>query len=150
MGDSSLALGMTDWREVRTYESAPSATCLFLVVAVFGQGELALRRSGFALRRCLFGGWRRGQPHSDQFAHAALFHGHAVKHISLRDRALVVGDDNELALRNETVEHADEAIDVAFIQWRVDFVEHAKRAGAVHVDCEEKRDRGHGALATAQ
>ena len=61
---------------------------------------------------CFAGGCRRSvspicavlvrQLHPDQLADAALFHRHAVKNVRLRDRALVVGDDDELALRDET------------------------------------------------
>src|SRR5205085_11128452 len=44
-----------------------------------------------------------GEFHPDEFAHAAFFHGHAVKNVGLGDGALVVGDDDELTLRHETV-----------------------------------------------
>src|SRR5213082_3159806 len=64
---------------------------------------------------CCAGG-RGRQFHPDQFAHAAFFHGHAIKYVCLRDRAFVVGDDDELALRNETVEHSNKTVDVALIQ----------------------------------
>src|SRR5207237_10908192 len=70
-------------------KSTPSATGFLFAMAIFGQGELALRRSGFLLRRCLRAGGRRRQFHSDQFAHAAFFHGHAIKHVCLPVRAFV-------------------------------------------------------------
>ncbi len=61
-----------------------------------------------------------------------------------------MGDDDELALRDETIEHAGETIDVALIHRRVDFVEHAKWTRAYHVNGKEQRDRGHRAFAAAQ
>ena len=87
---------------------------------------------------CRFGGdlARRGQFHADQFAYAALFHGHAVKHIRLCNRPFIVRHDDELTLGNEPLKHADKAVNVAFIEWRIDFVENAKRARPHHVNRE--------------
>src|SRR6266699_3655798 len=118
MGDSSLALGMT------ASQSTPGPAGLLLAVSVFSEGELTLRGSRFALGRRLLRGWRRGQLHSDDFTHASLFHCHAVKHVRLRDRTFVVGDDDELALRDESIKHPNETVDVAFIERRIDFVQH--------------------------
>src|SRR5947207_45504 len=41
---------------------------------------------------------RWGQLHSDQFAHSALLHCHAVKNIGFGNGAFVVSDDDELTL----------------------------------------------------
>ena len=116
---------------------------------VLGESELPLRGNCFAFSGLVFVG-TRNQFHSDQFAHAAFLHRHAVEHIGLRDGAFVVGDDDELALLDEALEHGDEAVDVTLIERRVDFVEHAKRTRSHHVNCEEKRHRRHCALASAQ
>ncbi len=87
-----------------------------------------------ALRRTSRGFLRRGKFHPNQPTHAAFLHGHAIEHVGFGDRALVVGDDDELALRDEAVEHPNEPIDVAFIQRRIDFVEYAKRTRSHHVN----------------
>src|SRR2546423_14045841 len=102
-GDSSLALGMT---------SAAGAARFFFAVAVLGESELALRGNGFARRLGLLRRWRRGHLHSNQFTDAALFHGHAVQNVRFRNRPLVVRNDDELALPNESIEHSNEAGDV--------------------------------------
>ena len=119
----------------------------------FGERKLPLARLRFrfGLRaRLVRRRARIGQLHPDEFADAALFHRHAIKHVGLRDRALVVGDDDELALRDESVQHADEPIDVGFVERRIHFVEDAERARPHHVDGEEQRDRRHGALAAGE
>src|SRR5262249_18833423 len=109
--------------------STPAVAGLALAVSVFSESKLALLGGGdrFALRRRLFSRWPGGQLHSDEFAHTAFFHGHSVENVCFRDRPFVVGNDDELALSDETIEHPHEPIDVAFIERRVDFVEHAER-----------------------
>ena len=92
----------------------------------------------------------RGHFHSYQFADPAFFHRHAVKDIGLGDGALVVGDDDELALRDEAIQHPDKAIDVRLVERRIHFVEHAERTRPHHVNGKEKRDGRHGALAAAE
>src|SRR6266496_4711010 len=91
-----------------------------------------------------------GQFHANEFAHAALLHRDTVKYIRFCNRAFVVGHDDELALLYESLQHADEAVDIAFIEWRIHFVENAERARSHHVNREQQRDRCHGALASAQ
>ena len=59
-------------------------------------------------------------------------------------------DRDELALVHEAVEDFDEAGDVRLVERGVHFVEHAERAGLHHVDGEEERDGGHGALAAGE
>ena len=58
--------------------------------------------------------------------------------------------DDELALLYESLQHADEAVDVTFIKRRIHFIENAERAWPHHVNREQQRDRCHGALASAQ
>jgi hypothetical protein len=64
---------------------------------------------------------RCGQLHSYQFAHPSFFHGHAVKNIGLGNGALIMGDDDELALRDKPLQHLDKAIDVGFIERSIHF-----------------------------
>src|SRR5438445_659317 len=97
--------------------------------------ELALR-SGLAVsvRWRSFGGnlpWS-GQFHANELAHAALLHRDTVKHIRFCNRAFVVGHDDELALLYETVQHADKAVDVAFIKRRIYFAENAEPTRSPH------------------
>ena len=61
-----------------------------------------------------------------------------------------MGDDDELALRDESLQHFDKAIDVGFIERRIHFIEHTKRARAHHVDGKQKRHRRHRPFASAQ
>src|SRR5206468_9012704 len=102
------------------------------------QHEEPLCRILFAsVRRQVFGDllWH-SQFHSNQFAHAALFHCHSVKNIGFGNGAFVVSDDNELALLYEAVQDADKAVDVAFIHRCIHFIENAERARSHHVDGE--------------
>ena len=50
---------------------------------------------------------RVGEFHADQFAHTLLFHGHPVEHVGARDGALVVRDDQELALLDKAIASVD-------------------------------------------
>ena len=72
-------------------------------------------------------------------ADAALFHRDAVEHVGQFHRALVVRDDDELDVIGEHLNEPDEAQDVAFVERRVHFIEHAERAGLGLEDCEEQR-----------
>ena len=45
-------------------------------------------------------------------AHAMLLHGHAVKDVGHADGALIMGDDDELRMREEALQHLDETVDV--------------------------------------
>ena len=77
-----------------------------------------------------------------------FFHGHTVKHIGFCDGPFIVGDDDELALADKTIEDFDEPVDVRFVERRVHFVEHAERARFDHVDREKEGNGGHGFFAT--
>src|SRR5437763_2500643 len=98
--------------------------------------KMTLSRTLFVSVRCHFGRSfsRRGQLHPNKLAHAALLHCNSVKHIRLRYGALVVCHDDKLALGNESFEHTDETVDVAFIERRINFIQNAKRARPNHVD----------------
>src|SRR6267378_8458750 len=80
----------------------------------------------------------RGHFHSYELAYPAFFHGHAVKNIGLGNGTLVMGDDDELALRDEPFQNLDKAIDVGFIERRSHLIEHTKRTRAHHVDREQE------------
>jgi len=47
--------------------------------------------------------------HADDFADAVFFHRHAVEYVGHADGAFVVRDDDELRMRNESLQKADEA-----------------------------------------
>src|SRR6185369_2171097 len=66
------------------------------------------------------------------------------------DGALVVGDDDELGLRQEPLQDADEAVDVRFVQRRVQFVQHAEGAGFDLVNGEQQSDCRHGLFAAGK
>src|SRR5438034_7972194 len=72
-----------------------------------------------------------------------------VKYVGLGDGAFVVRDDDELTLFYEPVQHADKAVDVAFVHCRIHFVENAERTWSYHVNCEQQRHSNHGTLASA-
>ncbi len=90
----------------------------------------------------------RGEAHADGFRNTELFHRHAIHYVGAGHGALRVGDDDELRVVDEAVEHLDEAVDVRLVERGVELVEHAERAGLDHVDREQQRDGGHRALAT--
>ena len=73
-----------------------------------------------------------------------LLHGYAVEHVGHADGALVMRDDDELRVLNEALEHADEPVDVRFVQGCVQLVQHAERTGLDLVNREEQRHGGHG------
>ena len=116
---------------------------LAVEIAVFAKC-LGHAANGFVIRRAV------GETHTDELADAMLFHGHTVEHVGPADRALVVRDDDELALTDELVENLDESADVRFVQRRVHLVQHAEGAGLHHVDGEEQGHGRHRALATGQ
>ena len=51
---------------------------------------------------------------------------------------------------DEPLQDADETVDVRFVQRRVQFVQHAERAGPDLVNREQQRHGGHGLLAAGQ
>src|SRR4029450_4925225 len=84
--------------------------------------ETLLSRLLFYVRK-RFGGellWC-SQFHPHELAHAALFHRYTVQYVGLGDGAFVVRDDDELTLFYEPVQHADKAVDVAFVHCRIHF-----------------------------
>src|SRR5207302_5050989 len=76
--------------------------------------------------------------------------GHAVKHLGLRHRGVVVGDDQELLVRRKAFQYPVEADDVSVIKRRVDLVEHVKRTGINGLQGKEKRQRGQCPLAAGE
>ena len=87
---------------------------------------------------------------ADDLAHAVFLHRHAVKHVGHADGALVVRDDDELRMLEEPLQHADEAVDVRFVERRVQLVQHAERAGLDLINREQQRHGGHRLLAAGQ
>src|SRR4030095_1389247 len=128
-----------------------------LAACAFPEKKLPRRKRETLLSRLLFcvrkrfGGnllWR-SQFHSTQLAYATLFHRYAVQYVGLGNGAFVVRDDDKLTLFYEPVQHADKAVDVAFVHCRIHFVENAERTRSYHVNREQQRYSDHGALASA-
>jgi hypothetical protein len=63
-----------------------------------------------------------GHAHTDGFGDAELLHGDAVDDVGAVHRALVVSDDDELAVGDEFVQHLEEAGDVRLVERGVQFV----------------------------
>ena len=60
-----------------------------------------------------------GEAHADGFGNSEFFHRHTVHHVGAGHGALGVGDDDELRVVDEAVEHFDEAVDVRLVERRV-------------------------------
>src|SRR3954470_17760935 len=80
--------------------------------------------------------------HRDALADALLLHGDAVEDVGDLHRALVVRDDDELALVEELLDDQIEALVVRLIKRRVHLVEDAERAGLALEDAHQQRDAG--------
>jgi len=89
----------------------------------------------------------RCQPNADKLADPMFLHGDAVEHVRLGDRPFVVGDHNELALVNESVQDFDEATDVRLVEWSIHFIQNTKGTWFNHVDREKECDGCHGPFA---
>jgi hypothetical protein len=86
----------------------------------------------------------------DALADPLLLHRHAVQHVGDLHRALVVGDDDELAHVQELLDDQAEALVVRLVQGRVDLVEDAERRRLALEDRHEQRDAGHRLLAARE
>ena len=120
--------------EPRTSAAALSSWLRWMRATSLATSSNRKRRFRRPVRDC-FGSL--GQFHADQFAHPSLFHRHTVKHISFGDCPLVMRDNDELALPDETVEHTNKSIDVCFVECRIHFVEHAEWTRPHHVNREK-------------
>ena len=83
----------------------------------FGSALLARELPGFAegVRDRMF--WMvafrpSAELHANKFADPVFFHRDAVEHIGAADRALVMRDDDELALSDKAIEDLHEPADV--------------------------------------
>src|SRR5947207_8402712 len=81
---------------------------------------------------------------ADNFGDTGLLHGDAVENAAGFHSLAIVGHDNELCLRTHFADQAREASDVRFVQWRIDFIENAKRTWLIAEYRDEQRERGHG------
>ncbi|MPN15485.1 hypothetical protein SDC9_162819 [bioreactor metagenome] len=79
-----------------------------------------------------------------------LLHGHAVKHVCHADCALIVRDDDELRMNQEPLQHANEPVDVRFVQRCIQLVQHAEGTRLHLVNGEEQRHGRHGLLTTGE
>ena len=91
------------------------------------------------LRRCALRLSLVPQSHAHHFRHARLLHGDAVDHIGGLHHALGVRDDEELRVAAQRFEQVRKPAHVGFVERRVDFVEHAERAGPELEDADEQR-----------
>ena len=87
------------------------------------------------------------QAHRDDLRDALFGHRDAVDDAGVRDRVLVVGDDEELRLDEEVLQRLDEASDVGVVEGRIELVEQAEGARLDQVDREEEADGRHRSLA---
>ena len=76
---------------------------------------------------------------ADDFGDAGLLHGYAVKDAAGLHGFAVVGDDDELRLAAHFADETGEAADIGFVEWGIDFVEDAERAGLVAENGDQER-----------
>jgi hypothetical protein len=92
-----------------------------------GSASRSIATEGCADQFRLSPGSRQLDAHD--LAHALLFHRDAVENVRHRDRALVVGDDQELGVGGEIRDQGVEAADVGVVERGVDLVEQEERRG---------------------
>ena len=66
--------------------------------------------------------------HGDQLADALLLHRHPVENVRNLNSALVMGDDEELALTGHLVDQLIETAHIGIVQSRIDLIEQERRA----------------------
>ena len=116
-----------------------------VLVSVRGDGSLDEPFNGrFHLSEHLFD---TRHIHRDDTRDTTLLHRDAVEGIGDLHRPLVVRDDDELRIVLEGVQHSDESLYVGVIEWSIDLVEYAERAGLGLVEREEKGKGGQCAFA---
>ena len=71
---------------------------------------------------------------ADNLADAFLLHGHPIEHVGHGDGALVVGDDDELRVGEEALQHTHKLVDIGFVERGVQFVQNAEGAGPDLID----------------
>ena len=81
---------------------------------------------------------------------SGLLLSHAQKTIRAHDGALVVRDDDELALLVELIQNAHECSYVVGIQSGIDLIETTERRRLDHLGCKQKCHSGHGALSSGE
>lgn len=77
-------------------------------------------------------------------------HGDAIDDIGASDGVLIMGNDEELGLGEETLEGLDEASDIGVVEGGIELIEEGEWARFDHIDGEEESDGGHGAFATGE
>ena len=95
-------------------ESSGSARVFYLRIESEGCFLCGAFRFGFVALAVV-----GGEAHADGFGDAEFFHSHAIHHVGAGHGALGVGDDDELRVVDEAVEHFDEAVDVRLVERRV-------------------------------
>ena len=73
--------------------------------------------------------------------HARFLHRHAMQRVGRCHRALRMRNDDELRPGEKFMQHADESLGIGLVEGRIDFVEHAKRAGPAAEDREQQARR---------
>ena len=68
---------------------------------------------------------------ADSLGNAGLLHGDAVESVGGGHGLFGVGDNHELCPLEKFVKDINEATNVCFVQWTVDFVQHAERTGPI-------------------
>ena len=89
-------------------------------------------------------------PLADHVGHAVAAHAHAVQRVGDLHGALLVGDDDELAVLAQLLEDVEQPAEVDVVEGGLDLVEHVERARPGLEQRDEERHGGQRALATGQ
>jgi len=90
------------------------------------------------------------EPHADSFGDARFLHRDSVQRRRGRHGLFAVSHDHELRPTEKTLQHIDKATDVRLVEWSVNFVKHAKRAGTKLENRHQQRNGRQSLLATTQ
>src|SRR5882724_1553107 len=104
---------------------------------VYAQGRRKVKARGYL---------RVGQLDGNEAGEPWLLHGDAVENVGGLHGLAVVSDDDELGLRAELAQHADEAVDVRVVERSIHLVEDAEGTGAIVEDREEQGQPGESTL----
>ena len=88
--------------------------------------------------------------YGDELRHARLLHGDAVDDVQAVIMRLEWVTMTNCVSRLMPAQHVGESADVGFVQRRVDFVQHAERAGLVLEDADQQRQRSEGLFAAGE
>src|SRR5688500_18952337 len=82
--------------------------------------------------------------YTHNLADTVLLHRHTIKHIGHANRALVMGNNDELRVGKKTLQHTNETGDVRLIQRRIQLVQNTEGTWLHLVNREEQCNSRHG------